>query len=106
MRQHRDYIIEKLKQDEEFALEYLQTSLEEYQNDNDYESFLLAMKTLIKANGGFTKVAKKTKKGRESLYKSFSEIGNPQFETITKVMCSLGYKFNIEKIHSTPNHIH
>ncbi len=61
MRKHRDYIIEKLREDDEFALEYLQTVLEEYQDDNDHKSFLLAIKSLIKANGEFARIAGKTR---------------------------------------------
>jgi len=39
---------------------------------------------------GMTSVAKKTDLGRESLYKSLSKEGNPEFATIIKVMNSLG----------------
>ena len=40
---------------------------------------------------GMSKVAAETNRGRASLYKSLSENGNPSFETILKVLDSLGF---------------
>ena len=40
---------------------------------------------------GMSKVADDTNRGRESLYKSLSQGGNPSFETIVKVLSSLGF---------------
>ena len=40
---------------------------------------------------GMAKIAEEVKCGRESLYKSLSVNGNPSFETILKVLSSLGY---------------
>ena len=40
---------------------------------------------------GMSKIADDTNKGRESLYKSLSLGGNPSFETIIKVLSSLGF---------------
>ena len=42
-----------------------------------------------------TQVAKKAGVTRASLYKSLSEDGNPQFETVNKVIDALGYKIAI-----------
>jgi len=47
---------------------------------------------------GMTKVAEYVDCGRESLYKSLSRNGNPTFDTILKVMLSLGYELK-------PSHI-
>ncbi|MCL2006535.1 MAG: putative addiction module antidote protein [Treponema sp.] len=41
---------------------------------------------------GMTKIADNTNRGRESLYKSLSHGGNPSFETIMKVLTSLGFE--------------
>ena len=40
---------------------------------------------------GMAKVACEINRGRESLYKSLSQGGNPSFETIMKVMTSMGF---------------
>ncbi len=54
--------------DPEFALSYLKSCLE-YENA---ENFLIALKEVVQANGGMTKLAETTNLGRESLYKSLS----------------------------------
>lgn len=56
-------------------------------------------KTIIKALGtvaraqGMLKIAKSTGLQRQGLYKSFSEAGNPSFETVLKVMNAVGMDF-------------
>ena len=40
---------------------------------------------------GMAQIAGDTSRGRESLYKSLSQGGNPSFETIMKVLSSLGF---------------
>jgi probable addiction module antidote protein len=40
---------------------------------------------------GMSKIADDTNRGRESLYKSLSQDGNPSFETVMKVLSSLGF---------------
>ena len=41
------------------------------------------------------KVAKDAGIQRETLYRSFSEQGNPTFETLSSVLCALGMKLSI-----------
>lgn len=41
---------------------------------------------------GMTKIAKRTGLGRESLYKTLSREGNPEFATVLKVFNSVGLK--------------
>jgi probable addiction module antidote protein len=40
---------------------------------------------------GMSKIADDTNRGRESLYKALSQGGNPSFETVIKVLSSLGF---------------
>ena len=51
MRKYRDYLIEKLA-DREKAISYLQTALEEYQTDGNMPALLLALRSVIEAQGG------------------------------------------------------
>ena len=51
MRKYRDYLIEKLA-DREKAVSYLQTALEEYQTDGDMPALLLALRSVVEAQGG------------------------------------------------------
>ena len=51
MRKYRDYLIEELA-DREKAISYLQTALEEYQIDGDMPALLLALRSVVEAQGG------------------------------------------------------
>ena len=76
--------------------EYLQSEEEitSYLNDvfltNDTQLIIAAIGDVARARG-MSKVAEEANCGRESLYKSLSQNGNPSFETIVKVMSALGY---------------
>lgn len=77
-------------QDPEFVQIYLQEAL----NDG-MPNFLMALRNVIQANKGMSIVAQEAELGRESLYKTLSENGNPHFETIEKILHSLGMKLSI-----------
>jgi probable addiction module antidote protein len=76
--------------------EYLQTEEEiiAYLGDifatNDARLIVAAIGDVARAHG-MTKVAEDAQCGRESLYKSLSQQGNPSFETVVKVLSTLGY---------------
>ena len=48
---------------------------------------------------GMTEVAKGANLSRESLYRTLSKAGNPEFATIIKVMNSLGMQLTAKPIH-------
>jgi probable addiction module antidote protein len=80
--------------DPEYAAIYLDDAL----NQGSQEEFLLALRNVIRANQGMTKIATEASLGRESLYKSLSETGNPQFTTVIKILSVLGLKIAIEPL--------
>jgi probable addiction module antidote protein len=89
-------IVETFKkdlQDPEFVQVYLQDAL----NDG-LPSFLIALSDVAKANQGMARLAEESSITRESLYRTLSENGNPQFSTIEKVLHSLGMQFSITPI--------
>ena len=77
--------------------EYLTTEEEisAYLNDvfstNDSGLIAAAIGDVARARG-MSSVAEDINCGRESLYKSLSESGNPSFETVLKVLSALGYE--------------
>ncbi|AFZ33846.1 addiction module antidote protein [Stanieria cyanosphaera PCC 7437] len=77
--------------DPEFVKEYLEAALEE----NGIQSFLVALQNVIRATEGMTKTAEIAGVGRESLYKSLSESGNPQIATIDKILRQIGLRFSV-----------
>lgn len=71
----------------EVIAEYLSQVLE----DGDMDELLSAIGDIAKAKG-MTEIAKETGLGRESLYKTFHAGSKPKFDTIVKVLHSLGIK--------------
>ncbi|MGL5873899.1 MAG: addiction module antidote protein [Xenococcaceae cyanobacterium] len=78
--------------------EYVAIYLEDALNQGSPEEFFQALRNVIRANQGMSKVASETDLGRESLYKALSETGNPQFTTVLKILSALGLKIAIEPL--------
>lgn len=77
----------------EMIIEYLNAVLEEG-NDADV---IAAIGHIAKAVG-MTKIAEETGLSRPSLYKALSEGAKPQFETIMKVLRSIGGQIRITPV--------
>lgn len=76
---------------EETIAEYLAAALE----DPNPELFLLAIANVAKARG-MAKVAKDAGLGRESLYKALAPGAKPRYETVRKLIDSLGVRLSVE----------
>ena len=72
---------------DEVVAEFLTAALE----DGNPEVFLAAVGHVAKAKG-MTAIAKDTELGRESLYKAFAPGAKPRYDTVLKVLHSLGVK--------------
>jgi probable addiction module antidote protein len=81
-------ITEHLKSKEDMVA-YLDAALEE----GDASLIAAALGDIARAKG-MSQIAKDTGLGRESLYKTLSPTGNPEFATVLKVMGALGLQFH------------
>ena len=97
-RNFNDVFIEDLAKDKKQQEAYLEVALEDFEEEGNLENFLLALRTITKANGGFSKLAKDANLNRQSLYKSLSSKGNPTLITIDKVLNSLGFKLAVRAV--------
>ena len=77
---------EHLRTKEDMAA-YVACALEE----GDPALIVAALGDIARAQG-MTKIAERTGLGRESLYKTLSREGNPEFATVLKVFNSVGLK--------------
>lgn len=75
---------------EEVIAEYLSAALE----DPNPDTFLRAVANVAKARG-ISQVAKASGLGRESLYKAFAPGAKVRYETVRKVLDSLGVKLTV-----------
>ena len=82
-----EFLIKDL-QDPEFALEYLNTVLEE----GDEKMFLKALRNVAEAAGGMGKVAKRARLSRMTLYRALSENGNPELYSLLNIFKALKIK--------------
>lgn len=82
--------------DKEEAMAYLQVALEEYEEDGDTKSFLLALKNVADAQGGVGQLAKKSSLDRSHLYRILSKTGNPRLLTLDNILRALGFRLSID----------
>jgi probable addiction module antidote protein len=80
---------------EEDRLMYLLACIEEAPADPAF--FKHALGTIARSRN-MSALARETGLTREGLYKAFSEIGNPSFTTMWKVLNALGYRLRVEAI--------
>ena len=92
---HED-LIRSLRNPETASL-YLNEALEE--GDKDF--FLQALRHVLEAQGGMTRLARDTKLNRVSIYKMLGSKGNPAFDSILRLLKAAGVRFTV-----TPNAAH
>jgi probable addiction module antidote protein len=76
---------------EEDIIAYLDAALE----DGDVALVVAVLGDIARAKG-MSQVAREAGLGRESLYKSLSTTGNPEFATILKVVQALGLRLCVQ----------
>jgi probable addiction module antidote protein len=75
---------------DELIAEYLTAALQ----DENPDVFLAAVGNVAKARG-MTAIAESTGLGRESLYKAMAPGAKPRYDTVLKVLQSLGVKISV-----------
>ena len=94
VRDYEEGLIEKLK-DAEFAVEYLNSSLEDSDEGAD-ERFLMALRQVAKAHG-MAAVAERSGMARQAMYRALSESGNPELSSLKAVLDAMGLKLAVEQ---------
>ncbi len=92
---YHDELIESLKKPKEADL-YLRIAMEEYQEDDDAEALLVALRNIAEAKGGMGKLARRTHLNRQNLYHVLSKKGNPTLDTFGLILKGLGYRLVIQ----------
>lgn len=92
---HENAIAQELRDDPEFAAEYLKAAMED---TDEPRVLLIALRQIAKARG-VAKVAKAAHIERESLYRALSPRGNPRLSTLIAVMKALRLTLTVEIAH-------
>jgi len=89
---HDEVMVRRLRDDPEFASEYLKAALED---SDEPRVLLIALRHLAQAHG-IAKVAKAAGIERESLYRALSKKGNPRLSTLLAVIKAIGLRLTVE----------
>lgn len=90
-RTYREDLYQRLT-DPQAAKAYLNAALKE----KDKRVFLLALRDVTEANGGMSRLAKATQISREHIYRMLSDKGNPELQTLNRLLDALGLRISIE----------
>ena len=90
---HDEAMAKELRENPEFAVEYLRAALEQ---GDDPHILLIALRRIAESRGGVAKVAKEAGVERESLYRALSAKGNPRLSTLLAVAKAVGLRLTVE----------
>lgn len=104
LRTWREYLIEQLAANWEDAIDYLQVTVEGYQEDGDTPLFILGLRTFVESQGGIAKVAQRAGIASESLSKVLSSDKPPRIDTLVTILNTFGWRLSIEPLkHRKPD---
>jgi probable addiction module antidote protein len=86
-------VMDNLLQDPKFAADFLSEALEQ----EDFDTFLLSLKDVIRVHGSIAAFAEKAQISRTTLYNLFASPANPELRTILTILHTLGYTLTVTK---------
>ena len=93
-RSHEDATRESLRADPVFAARYLDSVLE----DGNQEELMLAMRRLADAFGGVAGLAETADLNVTSLYRTLSPKGNPELRSMNALLKAMGMRLSIRPL--------
>lgn len=93
-RTHDDAMADLFKEDPAYALELLNSILE----DGEQGELLIALRQMAKAFGGVQAVAEKANLNPTQLYRTLSEEGNPELRSLSAVLKAMGLRLAVERV--------
>ena len=92
----REYQRERLANDREAVIDYLQLTVVEYLADGDLPFFLKGLRTFIDSQGGVSELSKRTGIDAETLADALSNEDAPLFDMLRTILNSLECRLSIE----------
>ena len=93
-RAHDEAMAEQFQQDPAYALELLNSILE----DGDQAELLIVLRQMAKASGGVQNVAEKANLNPTQLYRTLSEESNPALSSLTAILKAMGLRLAVERL--------
>lgn len=91
---HEEEEIREFRKDPERARAYLSAAIEVAFEENDPEIVLTALALVAKA-AGMSRIAKKAELRRESLHRMLSKRGNPEWNSLFRVLRALDLRLSV-----------
>ena len=86
------------RRDPDLAAEYLNSVL----HDGEKTDLMIALRSMSKAFGGVSEVARQAEVNAHTLYRTLYEKGNPEIKTLSAILRAMGMRLAIEPI----KHLH
>ncbi len=93
-RSHEEAAIESFRKDRKFAAEYLNSVLE----DGDQDELMVALRYMAAAFGGVPKLAEQAELNATTLYRTLSPQGNPELKSLRALLKAMGMRLAVEPI--------
>src|SRR5271157_3698261 len=92
---YHEWKLKELREDREFAVEYLKAAMEALDNPEERAGGLIMLRAVAEAYGGVGAVAAQAGISRESLYRALSPKGNPTLKTLIAVLKTVGLRLSV-----------
>ena len=93
-RLHDDAMAETFRKDPAFAVDLLNSILE----DGEQGELLIVLRQLTKAFGGLPAVAQSANLNRTQIYRTLSEQGNPEVRSLMAILKTMGLRLAVQPI--------
>lgn len=90
---HEAWLLEHLKDPAEAAA-YVEAAIDE----GDQPALMMALRNVALAQGGISKIARKSKLTREATYRMLSASGNPELRSLTAILGAAGLSLSVKPI--------
>lgn len=100
-RAHDEAMAEMYRKDPEFALQLLDSILE----DGDQSELMITLRQMAKAFGGVQAIAKQAHLNPTQLYRTLSAEGNPALSNFSAILKAMGLRLAVQPAHPTLAHI-
>ena len=93
-RPHEDAVIESFRKDPEYAALFLNSVLE----DGDQQELLEALRFMAAAFGGVGGTAGRIDMNAHTLYRTLSAQGNPGLRSLTAILAAMGMRLAVQPL--------
>jgi probable addiction module antidote protein len=90
---HEAWLLNHLKNPAEAAA-YIEAAIEE----GDQPALMMALRHVAMAQGGISKIARKSKLTREATYRMLSASGNPELRSLTAILGAAGLRLSVRPV--------